>query len=418
MRLSPFDNEIEEKWLGEAALVCRCSHEAEHRHLFEIEPVHPNIADKYNEVISRDKPLPTDYNLTWSSNTELNLKNKYNSSKYYKVTSTFPRPAIRFHTQKTLKKEYGYNPYEPPSIQEVGWDSRYQNQNDWNEETEIELNKDTKELLSRLSRLWNGEIVCGVHLLYDKCPSIGKLTVDLDEDNLKQLYYDTSRGRDFILTFGDADWVDVKTPFLDSTNIFRKKIWYDIKNKARTLINSQDYFDNLHGDPLEGLVHRVTVGLSVLRDYNQNWKTDTYRDINIGRKKYTVDALSEDTDGNIIAREIVTDHNNWQLHRETYRKLSKLNDCGIRPTMIFDSRDTAYKIFNHFHKRGLAELPHGTFNSNFNISAGRKQIQNAYSNSNIKWDIADWTTTWKLKSQTLDAITSKLTRQQIANIHW
>jgi hypothetical protein len=418
VRLSPFDGEFEKEWLAEAPLVCRRSYGGEHRHHFEIEPVHPDSADEYNEFIPRDEPLPTDYSVIGSPNSKLNLKKKYNSPEYYVLTSTFPRPAIRFHTEKTLKKEYGYSPYEPPSIQEVGWDSRYQNQNDWNEETEIELNKDTKELLSRLARLWNGEIVCGVHILYDKCPSIGKLTIDLDEDNLKQLYYDISRGRDFILTFGDANWVEIKTPFLNSTSLFRKKVWYDIRNKARTLINNQDCFNNLRGDPLEGLVHRVTVGLAVLHDYNQGWKTDTYRDINVEGKEYTIDALSEDTNGNVIGREIVTDHNNWQLHRETYRKLSNLNDCGIRPVMIFDSRDTAYKVFNHFHNSSLAELPHGTFNSKFNISAGRKQIQNAYSNSNIKWDIADWTTTWKLKSQILDEITSKLTRQQIANIHW
>ena len=131
-----------------------------------------------------------------------------------------------------------------------------------------------------------------------------------------------------------------------------------------------------------------------------------------------VDVLSQNTDGNLVAKEIVTDHNNWRLHRETYRKLSVLDNYGIRPVMVFDSRNTAYTVFNHLHESGLAELPHGTFNSNFNISEGRKQIRSAYTNSSVNWNIADWTTTWKLKLQTLDKHASELTRQQVANIFW
>lgn len=277
------------------------------------------------------------------------------------------------------------------------------------------MTKDRRTLLDRIARLWNGEIVCGVHLLADQCPPIKHITHDLDETELNRLWYNTRLGHDTLIAFSDADWFDAATGFLKPTTLFRKQAWFDINGTARTHINESADYPNLHGDPREGLAHRVTVGLVRLRDLVRGWNGASYYDWNGN----TIDAFATDQDNQRYAREILTGHHGWELHRSTYRKLEELDRHGIKPIAVFDGRDTAYSVFNHWHNwDGLGDLPKGTFDSDFSISAGRDRIQDAYDSDEHDWAVADWTTTWRLKEDILGADAPELTRDQITSLNW
>jgi len=67
--------------------------------------------------------------------------------------------------------------------------------------------------------------------------------------------------------------------------------------------------------------------------------------------------------------------NNWDLYRKTYKKMKKLHEVGVTPIAVFDSRETAYKVFNHWHRHGLAGMPNGTFNSDYSVKKGRELIK-------------------------------------------
>jgi len=153
--------------------------------------------------------------------------------------------------------------------------------------------------------------------------------------------------------------------------VFRKQAWYDLSLKGQTLINGRDELPNLRGDPHERLVHRITVGLVHLHDRIRGWNSDSYHDW----KEYTIDTVANDQDGQPYAREILTKHNNWDLYRKTYKKMKKLHEVGVTPIAVFDSRETAYKVFNHWHRHGLAGTPNGTFNSDYSVKKGRELIK-------------------------------------------
>ena len=172
-------------------------------------------------------------------------------------------------------------------------------------------------------------------------------------------------------------------------------------------------FPNLIGDPYEGVVHRVTVGLVRLYDAIHGIRSDSYYNMD----GYVLDVFGRDSRQGIV-REIMTAHNNWKLYRQTYRKMAELNQRGIKPIAIFDSRDTAYTVFNHWVRHGLAELPNGTFDSEYSISLGRERVQDAYENSELEWEVADWSTTWKLKQKTLGPSGPELSRDDIISLDW
>ena len=159
---------------------------------------------------------------------------------------------------------------------------------------------------------------------------------------MKRLYYNTDLGRETLLAFSDADWFEGTTGFLKSTAVFRKQAWYDLTQKGRTLINGHEDFPDLHGDPNEGLVHRITVGLVCLRDQIRGWNSYPYQEW----EGYTIDAAANDQQGRPYAREILTEHHNWRLYRKTYRKMQKLDQHGIKPIAVFDGRDTAYHSYS------------------------------------------------------------------------
>ncbi|WP_340099089.1 hypothetical protein [Salinibaculum salinum] len=351
------------------------------------------------------------------SNAGFDIPKATSGTDYVLMVNTFDRPRLQWYSRGQFKDRFLCDPLNPPRPQGVDPDQ-------WSEQAEdrirgstsatVTLNEDAKTLLNRIARLWNGHEVCDVHLLADQCPTISQLSADLDNDDLKQLYYNTNLGRETLLAFGTADWFEDTTRFLKPTSVFRKRAWYDLTQKGRLLINGKDEFPNLRGDPYEGLVHRITVALACLHDQIRQRKTSSYHDW----KNYTIDAIAKDQHGQSYANEILTNHNNLKLYRKTYRKMEELHTKGIKPVAIFDSRETAYKVFNHWHRKGLAELPNGPFNSEFSIKKGKEITTEAYHSNQLDWVISDWTTTWTLKQNTLGPNGPDLSREQILSFNW
>jgi hypothetical protein len=98
--------------------------------------------------------------------------------------------------------------------------------------------------------------------------------------------------------------------------------------------------------------------------------------------------------------------------------MTRLDQSGNKPIAVFDSRSTAYSVFNHWHREGLGELPNGPFQSDYSIENGRDQIETAYQDPQYDWVVADWTTTWKLKQQLFGQDGPELTHSEITSINW
>lgn len=86
--------------------------------------------------------------------------------------------------------------------------------------------------------------------------------------------------------------------------------------------------------------------------------------------------------------------------------------------MVFDSRKTAYRIFNHWHKKGLGQLPRGPFNSDFKIADGQKQIRQAYQAQEHDWAVSDWETTTTLWRNTLGRDGPGIDAGRVTSISW
>jgi hypothetical protein len=190
----------------------------------------------------------------------------------------------------------------------------------------MDLTTDRKEALRRVAALWNGEVVQGYHLLASKFPTWRELTQDLDSGEVARLHVDPDIDQDLVDAFGEFAWLKRKESiFLRSQRLLKKSVSYDPTLRARELLDGLDDLPGLRGDPKEGLRHRVTVGLfAALFKFKMGWKVWTYRDY----KGYVVDVVGEDHDGGMHFLEVLTGHNNWELHRETYAKLRELHSHG------------------------------------------------------------------------------------------
>lgn len=412
MRLSPFESGFGDDWPSGAPLYGRTgARDLRGRCAFEVFPARPgeDVGDAYR--------IPRDSEEYDAEVIGFDIAEADSGLKYIRRINTLDRPSLRWYTRDQFRNQFLYDPLNPPRPQGVDqrqWEKRAKRRVRGGTSPSVSLDRDQKILLKRIGKLWNGKVVCGVHLLADQCPRISQLTADLNEDTLRRLYYNTDLGRETVLAFGDADWFEETTAFLRSTTVFRKQSWYDLTYKARTLFQNHDDLPLLHGDPNEGLTHRLTVGLVCLRNALRQWRYGSYVDW----KSYTLDAVGTDSSEQTHAYEILTNHNNWKLHRKTYRKMRVLDQNGIKPIAVFDSRSTAYSVFNHWHRRGLGELPNGPFNSDYSVANGRKQIKTAYQESQYDWAVADWTTTWKLKQELLGPDGPELSRDRITSLTW
>jgi hypothetical protein len=279
----------------------------------------------------------------------------------------------------------------------------------------MELTDDRLEALGRIARLWNGDTVRGHHLLLDKCPSWENILGDLDQSELERIVVDPKSNPALAEAFGDYGWYEVQqSVYTKPKSIVRKKVWYAPTQKGRTLINKTSQLPDLIGDPSEGLAHRFTVGLTMAREVANDRKFETYRELD----SHVIDILSQDKNENLFAGEIMTGHHNWTLHRETYKKLRYLFKRGVTPYVVFDSRETAYEIFNHWQRKNLCELPGGTFDSDFNIDNGREKVHNAYQDDQFDWIVSDWTTTSKLWENTLGSDDPGISTETITSVSW
>jgi hypothetical protein len=330
-----------------------------------------------------------------------------------------PIPHVRWVTEEYIIARKGYNDRE---VQVP-----YENMPRWARPDErpldgtitvtpsgprMELTKHRKEALRRVARLWNGDEVRGVHLLLDKLPDVMTVLGDLSHDDLYRLYVNPKVSRAMIERFRDHDWYERrKSIFLKPQRILRKKAWYAPTLAAKKLVNGRDDLPSFWGDPMEGLQHRVIVGLAAVYLTLNGYDINTY--VSFG--DYNVDLIATKP-GERKFVEVMTGHNNWKLHRETYRKLSALRNHGT-PMVAFDSRKTAYQVMNHWHNQDLTSLPHGTFDTDFNINDGREQIQTGFDLGPQFCNIADWWTTEWLWRNSLGSDRT-INRDEVISLVW
>lgn len=341
------------------------------------------------------------------------------------VSGSFPAPHVAWVTEDYLEARYGYNPVKQTLAPEdipVWARPEDTNKTDFvdvvatNESSgHMELTDDRVEALTRIARLWNGEEVQGHHLLLDKLPNWMDILGDLNQDGLRRLVVDPTIDEAFAEKFADHEWYQMeKNVYLRPQYILRKKVWYAPTQRGRTLINKHSDFPSLIGDLNEGLPHRTAVGLSSVREVQLGRNVETYYE----NDDYIIDIVSVDSGEQIYVGEVMTGHHNWKLHQRTYKKMKELNSQGIRTYAVFDSRETAYKIFNHWIKKGLGDLPGGTFDSEFRLDKGREKIHNAYESDIHNWAISDWTTTSALWRETLGQDSPQISPAKVKSLSW
>ncbi|WP_311173947.1 hypothetical protein [Halobellus ordinarius] len=352
-------------------------------------------------------------------------------------SGTFPEPHVAWVTEEYLQARYGaYDPMRqevdvevlPLYLRPDGWEEGDTVEIVATNETapSMSLTDDRLEALRRIGELWNGNEVRGHHLLVDKCPSWEDVLGDLDQEELKRLVIDPNVDVEFAEAFSEHDWYEQREAvYTKPQRILRKKVWWAPTQRGRTLITNTDELPNLIGDSLESLRHRVTVGLTALREIFDGKTVMTYK--NIGSfnwvpvsRRYNVDVFSYKypSPEAAYAGEVITGHHNYQLHEETYQKLAALNRTGITPYVIFDSRDTAYRVFNYWHRNNNCSLPLGTFDSDAAISWGRQKIQEAYEDDTVYWAVADWSTTDRVWRSTLGPDGPDISRSDVVSYNW
>lgn len=338
-----------------------------------------------------------------------------------RIGDTYPVPHVAWVTEEYLdalnephQVELGYRdlpPWKRPDDMQPGDTITVTP----GSELSMTLTKARKKALRRIARLWNGEVVNGWHLLLDKCPEWKEIFAGLDEQELVRLYNDPSVDPEMIEAFRGCEWFEVDaTVLLKPQRILRKKVWYAPTLSAKTLINGREDIPSLRGDPREGLRHRVTIGLVALFHLADGHKVSTYEQVG----DYVVDLVVHADDGSTTYIEVITDHNNWKLHRATYAKLADLRDEGDEAHVVFDKRHTAYKVFNHWQSAGIAELPTGSFDNDPRLSWAREKIQDAESDPAIDWIVSDWGTTDWFWRHTLGADGPDIDDDIVTSISW
>jgi len=275
---------------------------------------------------------------------------------------------------------------------------------------------DRAKFLDRYSRLWNGKIVRGHHLLRDKCPNWDNLFGDLNQEELQRLSINPSTDETLVEAFGDHDWFNnANETFVRTVTVFRKDVRYGLTNSLRNRINGYHDAPDLRGDPMEGLIHRITVGLAALFHAAQNRTIRTYENFN----GYSVDliAVDDDGEGEYYFHEVITGHKNNKHHRKTYRKFMDLDAHGTA-LATFDTRSSAKRILNHWHDNCPGELPLGKFGSEPPIEWGREKIEEAYQDEETDWHLASWDTTDWLRRQTIDRDGPDLQDDFITSVTW
>lgn len=329
------------------------------------------------------------------------------------IFNSVPAPHIRWVTPEQFKYEFGYFPGDeastvrPEVLDEIRGRRR------------LRLTEQRMIAFNRLARLWNGGTVGpdDVHLLADKVPSWTEIVADLDQHHLDDLFPTVRRHEQPLVdAFSEYDWFEseiTERAWLKTNYIMGVRADYDIEQKARTLINGRDDLLSLRGDPHEGLPHRVGVGLEAVRARFLEHRHDvrSYEEIS----GYTVDLLETDSEGNRWVAEMITDHNNTELYRSTYRKLS---DLGYPAILIFDNRETLRRVLNHWQQSNLdVDVPGAPFGSAPRMSWLRDKAAAAARNRGRDWMVEDILTLTSLWREIFEEGRSP-TRQQVLSIKW
>ncbi|PGF13801.1 hypothetical protein CP556_25060 [Natrinema sp. CBA1119] len=325
------------------------------------------------------------------------------------IMTTFPDPEVEWLTPAQFERRYGY---PPGRVEDTLSDAELAAVADKNRLT---LTEDRLEAFDRLVRLWNGECVGpgDVHLIADRIPSWEDVLGDLEAEELAALRPSTQNvEQKYIDEFGDREWFNPSPPpsWLRSTYIARNRADYDITERARTLVTHREDLPNLHGDPHEGLTHRVGVGIEAARaTITEQRRVETY--VPIGG--HVVDLLQRDrADGAKRVGEMMTGHHNNQLNRSTWRKLEEL---GYPSILIFDDRATARRVLNHWNAR-CVDVPGAPFESDLNVSWTRKKFTEAANDPTSDWPVEDILTITSAWSELEQDATP--TRQEILSVKW
>jgi hypothetical protein len=298
------------------------------------------------------------------------------------IFNTYPEPNVRWLTAEQFEYEFGYPADEPEAVVANAALA------DIAEQRRLRLTLTRLEFFERLARLWNGGAVGpdSVHLLADRVPSWDAVFGDLDQEQLADLRPTVRKHDDDIIdAFGRFGWFEPKQRshgWVKSTYVARVRARYDIEERARTLINGRDDLPDLRGDPHEGLKHRFGVGCEAIRAHFREYRdVRTYASVG----NYTVDLLEHDEGRGDVLGEVLTHHHNTELYRDTYRKLV---DLQLPAVLIFDTRATARRVFNHWQDRGV-DVPGAPFNSDLNVEWTRKQFQKAADDPECDWLIEE-----------------------------
>lgn len=354
----------------------------------------------------------------------------------YRWAGTFPAPHVAWVTEELLTERYGYNPVKQrfrkgskpeenpnlgphlahkqdltthfdPAIGAELFEVDATNPTD----RTLKLNDTRLEALDRIGRMWNGEIVQGQHLLWDKCPSWGSFLGDLDQNELKRFVIDPDINYQFANAFGQHSWYDEQFDvYMKPQRILRKKVWYSPTMKGKTLLQNRVDLPTLRGDQFERLRHRVGVGLLAVLEKSSGGEPSSYETLG----PYVVDLFSKPRS---FVFEFITDHNNTEELRNTYHKIRDLHDHGYKIAIGFDTRSTAYSVFNYWHNQDLATLPNGPFNSEFPIDKGQDAIRDAYT-SNEDWVVSHWFTSTSIWDRLIGEDNPAVNKELVTSIKW
>jgi hypothetical protein len=384
------------------------SHDHVNHDLREVPPGH-----RYTGLCLADfDPTPHEPDLTiWPLDSDIGAAEfSGNSDDLVPIYNTVPEPHVRWLTSAQFEHEFGYPPRSPRDtlspVEEDVIDEHHR----------LTLTADRLEAFGRLAQLWNGEAVGpnGVHLLADKAPSPRRLFDGLDDRHLDALQPTVSEhDPELVDAFGEYGWFEPQhttTGWLKSTYIARVPVNYDIEERARTLLNGRHDLPTLAGDPHEGLTHRFGVGVEAARArFHLCRRVETYADVD----GYTVDLLEHSSAGERVG-EVLTHHHNNELYRSTFEKLRDLQQPAV---LVFDTRETARRVLNHWQNRG-ADVPGAPFDSAPNLPWLRESFWNAARDSDRDWMVEEIYTITQLWDLVFDGEKPAPSRQQLASLNW
>jgi len=284
----------------------------------------------------------------------------------------------------------------------------------------VTLGGDLKQGADRMVRLWNGEFVNGTHLIRDKVPRPDEFLGEISPNVLDPLQASlTEHDQQLRNAFGDYPWFDISEltdAHLQTKHLLRREVSWAPTLKGKKMLHLHSDLPAMTGDSLELLPHRVGVGTTALHHaLVNNADINTYVSFPGG---YNVDLAADLPGTRTIIAEVLTGHNNMDLHLNTFRKLWTLSQkYRFEPWIVFDSRATLRWIINYWlEETGLEPGP--SLNSEPQLDNFNDQLRSAYDDPHCDWEIAHATTTSRLWNQTFGSDGVTYSRRDIQSVDW